>query len=250
MDSCLPEVLLYLPGKSIANVSEMILSQLINTISSVRSNHQGAGDWSTDDYIAFRFHLPEKTMLKQLIALPILGLTLTAVAPANAATVEFNAILNGAQEVPGVNTPASGTATAILTGDPGSYVFTYTVSYSGLLGGIARPFAHIHNAPFGSNGPIVHDLDGANVAPIAGSTSGTITGDWRFDDAARPLTNALVQELLEGDLYFNIHTTFSAPGEIRGQISAVPTPTLLPGILGLGIGVLRKRQTEAEDAQA
>jgi len=193
---------------------------------------------------------PIQRMLKQLIALPILGLTLAVAPAASAATFEFNSILNGAQEVPSVSTPASGTAIGTLTGNPGSYVFNYTVNYSGLLGSIARPFAHIHNAPFGSNGPIVHDLDGANVAPIAGSTSGTITGDWRFDDLTNPLTDLLAQELLEGDLYFNIHTAFSARGEIRGQIVPVPTPALLPGIIGLGIGVLRQRKSEPDRAQA
>jgi hypothetical protein len=154
---------------------------------------------------------------------------------ATAAPFYFQSTLNGAQEVPSFSTPGSGTASGILNGAPGSWVFTYTVTYSGLTGTIAAPFAHIHNAAVGSNGPIVHDLDGANLAPIAGSTSGTIMGDWRFDDASRPLTDALANQLLAGNLYFNIHTTARAAGEIRGQI--VPEPSTYAMLAG-GFAVL------------
>jgi hypothetical protein len=179
------------------------------------------------------------------ILLGFLGTLIPAVAAA--VNVPFTAILNGAQEVPPRETPGSWTGSGALTGDPGAYILTYTVTYSGLLGAIASPFAHIHNAPFGTNGPIVHDLDGANVAPIAGSTSGTITGDWRFDDATRPLTDALAAQFLAGNLYFNIHTTQFTPGEIRGQLSPIPEPSavllMALGVAGLALTLRRRRVT-------
>jgi hypothetical protein len=166
-------------------------------------------------------------------------------AAASAISIPFTATLNGAQEVPARDTPAIGSATGLLTGDPGAYALTYTVTYSGLTGPIAAPFAHIHNAAFGSNGPIVHDLDGASLPPIAGSTSGVITGDWLSSDATRPLTDALVTQFLAGNLYFNIHTVPFPGGEIRGQLSAVPEPSsallALIGAVALGFA-LRKRQ--------
>lgn len=178
-----------------------------------------------------------------------------AVAPALASaaiSIPFTATLNGAQEVrvPPVITNGIGSATGLLTGIAGAYVFTYTIDYSGLTGTIATPFAHIHNAPAGSNGPIVHDLDGATSPPIAGSTAGTITGNWRFDDSSRPLTDLLASRLLEGNLYFNIHTTEFPGGEIRGQLSAVPEPSavllLAAGAAGLGfVAVRRRRQSGA-----
>ncbi|MBE9199870.1 MULTISPECIES: CHRD domain-containing protein [unclassified Nodularia (in: cyanobacteria)] len=158
---------------------------------------------------------------------------------ANAAVFSFTSTLNGNQQVPSpVSTTGLGTATGTLTGDPGSWVFEYEVSYSDLQGVIAAPYAHIHNAPTGQNGGVVHDLDNANIAPIAGSSSGTIIGDWRFDDASAPLTDVLAQELLNGNAYFNIHTDTFPSGEIRGQILAapvsVPEPTSILGLLAFG----------------
>jgi hypothetical protein len=182
----------------------------------------------------------------------VIGVGMVALTPlaANAASFSFTSTLNGAQEFPTpVNTTGTGTATATLTGDPGSWVFSYVVNYSGLQGTIARPFAHIHNAPAGANGGIVHDLDNANTAPIAGSTAGTITGDWRFDDLSKPLTDALAQELLSGKAYFNIHTTRFPGGEIRGQIRAVPEPATELGLLDLtawGISWQFKRHTNKQ----
>ncbi|MBU7586298.1 MAG: CHRD domain-containing protein [Nostoc sp. TH1S01] len=152
---------------------------------------------------------------------------------ANAASISFTSKLNGFQENPPVSTPGTGTATGTLTGAPGSWIFNYVVNYSGLQGVIARPFAHIHIAPVGSNGPVVHDLDGANLPPIAGSSSGIITGDWRFDDLTRPLTDALAQELINGNAYFNIHTSVFPSGEIRGQLNPVPEPPTHLGLLAL-----------------
>ncbi|MBE9049360.1 CHRD domain-containing protein [Nostocales cyanobacterium LEGE 11386] len=173
--------------------------------------------------------------MKLLLTGTFLG-TAIALSPlaANAATFSFTSVLNGDQEVPSVSTSGVGTATGTLSGGPGSWVFDYVVNYSGLQGTIAAPFAHIHNAPAGQNGPVVHDLDNATLPPIAGSNSGTITGDWRFDDVTNPLTDVLAQELLRGNAYFNLHTTTFPSGEIRGQIVPVPEPTSTLSLLTLG----------------
>ena len=156
--------------------------------------------------------------------------------------IPFVSTLNGAQEVPPVTTPAFGVAAAQLSGAPGRFVFNYVIQYAGLRGVIDPPFAHIHRGAFGTNGPVVHDLDGRSF--YAGTTEGTITGDWRFDDAVNPLTDALAQDLLAGNTYFNIHTQFSRPGEIRGQIEAVPEPTTIAGLAlaGAGFSYFRRRQ--------
>ncbi|HYW22059.1 MAG TPA: CHRD domain-containing protein [Nodularia sp. (in: cyanobacteria)] len=157
---------------------------------------------------------------------------------ADAAVFSFISTLNGDQEVPSISTPGVGTAIGTLSGNPGSWVFEYEVNYSNLQGVIAAPYAHIHNAPAGQNGPVVHSLDNAEIPPIAGSSSGTIIGNWRFDDVSRPLTDVLAQQLLNGNAYFNIHTTTFPSGEIRGQILAapvsVPEPTSMLGLLAFG----------------
>jgi CHRD domain len=173
------------------------------------------------------------------VILSALTLGVASVAVSSASAQTFNFPLSGTQEVPSFATPATGTGSVTLSGGPGAWVANYTVTYSGLTGAIASPFAHIHNAPAGSNGGVVHDLDGANIAPIAGSTSGTIVGDWRFNDASQPLTDTLANQMIAGNLYFNIHTTARQAGEIRGQI--VPEPTVL-GLIGAASAMLLRRR--------
>ena len=155
--------------------------------------------------------------------------------------VPFTSLLDGGQEVPPVRTTGFGSAEGLLSGGPGQFVFTYVVRYSGLTSPIAAPFAHIHRGAFGTNGPVIHDLD--NRPSFEGTTSGTISGDWRFNDPTRPLTDALAQDLLAGNTYFNIHTAGFPAGEIRGQVAAVPEPTTIAGIAlaGAGISFLKRK---------
>jgi hypothetical protein len=162
--------------------------------------------------------------------------------PADAATFNFVANLTGDQEpvLPAGLGPstATGFATGTLTGDFGqnNWVFTYSGTFSNLSSLIT--VRHIHNAPFGVNGPVVHDLDFATVA-----TSGVFSGEWRFDDSSRPLTETLANELIAGRGYFNIHSQTYPGGEIRGQIELVPEPSGLAGtfVLALGGLIARKR---------
>ena len=120
--------------------------------------------------------------------------------------VVFMAVLNGAQEVPLVNTGAFGGGFLTLNANQDELAFW--VSVTGLSGPIAA--AHFHNAAAGQNGGVVRtitdDFDGEMAS-----------GTWRPDDA-EPLTPALVAELLEGNLYLNAHTAANPSGEIRGQI--------------------------------
>jgi len=151
----------------------------------------------------------------------------------------LTAILNGAQEVPSVSTTGAGTATVLVSGGPGSWVANYTVNYSGLQSVIVNPpGAHIHNAAAGVNGSVVHFLD--NVSSWVGTTSGTITGDWRWDDATNPLTDTRASDLLTGNMYFNIHTDLNRGGEIRGQI--VPEPASIAAMVApLSLAFRRRR---------
>ena len=170
-------------------------------------------------------------------------LTLVSILPqqdVKAATFNFKANLDGSQEVPSIVSPGSGSATGTLIGDFGSdnFVFTYEITYSDLSSPIAPiggTGGHLHNAPIGVNGGVEHVLD-TFPFDYTGTTAGTITGDWRFDDSTNPLTEALAQELIDGNVYINIHTNNFNSGEIRGQLTTVPEPSALLG-LGLVIGL-------------
>lgn len=136
------------------------------------------------------------------------GVILTDFLPVSSS---FVAALNGAQEVPRVTIPATGSGTFTLNTTHSELDFQVTVDAAQLSGPIAA--AHIHNAPPGEDGPIVRDL---------GFTGGTASGVWTSTDL-QPLTPALVDELLAGNLYVNVHTAANSGGEIRGQI--IPAPT-------------------------
>ena len=116
-------------------------------------------------------------------------------------TVSGNA--SGSQQNPAVATSATGTLS-------GSYnartnMLTYTINWTGLSGVVT--VAHFHGpAAVGSNaGPLV-DI-GITTNGISGSTSGSVT-----------LADSTETHLLNGKVYYNLHTATNPNGEIRGQV--------------------------------
>ncbi|NJN45966.1 MAG: CHRD domain-containing protein [Candidatus Competibacteraceae bacterium] len=100
--------------------------------------------------------------------------------------------------------------------------------------------AHLHLAPAGENGPVVAFLfDPENpppslVRPTPGQVPGgglagpapanqrRLSGELTASDLTGPLEgqplDALIQEILDGNIYINIHTQRVPSGEIRGQL--------------------------------
>jgi hypothetical protein len=116
---------------------------------------------------------------------------------AHAAEETYKATLNGASEVPPVQTSATGSAT--VTVDPATRKVTWSVSYSGLT----PMAAHIHcGALPGANSGVAVPL---KVGPSPISGSGTMTASQLAD-------------LTAGKCYVNIHTNANKGGEIRGQL--------------------------------
>ena len=119
------------------------------------------------------------------------------------AGASFWAALDGSQENPALT--VTGTASGSYWLD--SKGLNYRITYSGLTG--PRTASHFHNAARGTNGGVVRDI------PFTGNTA---TGTWGFDDATQPLTTALLDQLLLGRIYTNLHTAANPGGEIRGQV--------------------------------
>ena len=108
-----------------------------------------------------------------------------------AASQSFKVTLNGAQQVPPVQTLATGTAE--LTYDPATRVLTWTLSYSGLSG--AATMAHFHGpAAAGKNGPPVIWLS-PKGSPVQAPVKGEAT-----------LTPEQAQQFSAGEWYINVHT--------------------------------------------
>ena len=167
-------------------------------------------------------------VLMSLVA--VIGLVATS-----ALAQSFTATLNGSQEVPANGSPGIGAMTGTLSGGPGAWTFIYSGSFSGLTAPVnAQPSGgHIHNAPVGINGGVVHPL----VNLDTGVTAGNFSGTW---NTASGLTDTLVGEMLAGRLYVNIHTSAFSGGEIRGQI--VPEPASIGLLLAGSTLMLRRRR--------
>ncbi|MCI2430458.1 CHRD domain-containing protein [Candidatus Acetothermia bacterium] len=128
------------------------------------------------------------------------------------------AVLTVGQEVPTpkAETPsgAIGSAAMVLSADRTELRFF--LGYNGLSGPVTA--MHFHRGKPGEAGPVVRTICPALGIACPAGTSATLTGVWKRDDAQQALTTELVEALLKGELYVNIHTGLNPPGEIRGQV--------------------------------
>jgi hypothetical protein len=122
----------------------------------------------------------------------------------NTGALVFDAMLDNAQT--GGTTAPNAHGVAKLALSPMMDAITYNIATTGLSGAIAS--AHIHIGVAGTAGGVAITLPAADAN---GMISGTI-------NAANGLTPALVNMMLEGELYINIHTAANPNGEARGQI--------------------------------
>jgi hypothetical protein len=118
------------------------------------------------------------------------------------AAEQFTATLDGASEVPAVDTDATGTATVTIDGDE----LTWHLEVSG----IDHPtMAHIHGAAPGENGgvlvPLFQEDKGESFSGVLSEGHTTVDAD-------------VIEQIRAGNAYVNVHTTANPRGEIRGQL--------------------------------
>jgi hypothetical protein len=142
----------------------------------------------------------------------------------------FSAVLTGDNEVPPVNTDATGKIK--LFANPQQSTLDYQLSISDLNGVVTG--AHIHKGSIGTNGPVVATLKTGNTfAGASASTSGTdgggststsVSGTITSADLKGPLAGKQVTDLIrlieDGKAYVNVHTHQNSNGEIRGQLKS------------------------------
>ncbi len=119
---------------------------------------------------------------------------------AQAASIQYHAVLNGASEVPPVKTEGSGELFATLNTE--TRELSYTLTFSGLTGPATA--AHFH-------GPAKSGVNATPVVTINLQGQGPI-------HATATLTEAQMKELMDGQWYVNVHTPTNKGGEIRGQV--------------------------------
>jgi hypothetical protein len=124
---------------------------------------------------------------------------------------KFNAKLTGQEEVPPVETQATGMADFTHIGENVDYVINATNIKNVTEG-------HIHTGVNGTNGPIVVTLFMAEPNTNEVNEKGSITGDKLRGPLEGKAVSDLVASMKNGSTYANIHTDQKPNGEIRGQI--------------------------------
>lgn len=125
--------------------------------------------------------------------------------------------LYGANEVPPVETAASGHAT--LRVNRAGTAVRYRLSVKNIDDVSA---AHIHLGGPKENGPVVAFLFDGPAVSVGDQSREIASGSIRKADLVGPLEGAsfsqLVQAMRTGNAYVNVHTAANPAGEIRGQI--------------------------------
>jgi len=133
-------------------------------------------------------------------AIALAGATLIAGLLAAGATLaaDMKLKLSGDQEVPPVQTQASGAGTITVNDDK-------SVSGSITTTGINATAAHIHEAAMGKNGPVIIPLEKKSDKEFA-------------VPAGAKLSDTQYKAFKAGDLYVNVHSDAHKGGEIRAQL--------------------------------
>ena len=116
----------------------------------------------------------------------------------------FLASASGTQEVP--RTGSTATGRGFVTYDSAKRTMAGKLTVTD----IAATLAHIHQAPAGTNGPV--------IVPLTQAAAGS--SDWLVSSTTPAMTVEQAQALLSEGLYYNAHSAAFPGGEIRGQLRA------------------------------
>ena len=112
---------------------------------------------------------------------------------------------SGSQEIP--TNAATGTATLTGSYNKSTNSLSYTINWTGLSNIVTAAHFHGPASTTETASPLVDITIGTNG--VSGNTSGTVT-----------VSDAVESALLDGKIYYNIHTALYPNGEIRSQVVA------------------------------
>jgi hypothetical protein len=128
----------------------------------------------------------------------------------------FTALMSGDQEVPPVDTTATGKTTFRTSNNDTS--IKYKVNITGFPNATG---AHIHMGKAGTNGDVIVDLltdKKKNPTKLGMAIRGNITDSSLTGPMQGKTLADLITAINNGDTYVNVHTQTHPDGEIRGQI--------------------------------
>jgi hypothetical protein len=138
--------------------------------------------------------------------------------PTASANHDFAANLTGQEEVPVVDTQATGQAIFVPV-QPTNETIDFYVNATGIQ---AVTQAHIHSGVRGENGPIVVTLFTFDPTQNPDQNGFTINGNITAINLEGPMqgktTSDLISAMKNGSTYVNVHTEQNPNGEIRGQL--------------------------------
>jgi len=151
-----------------------------------------------------------------ILALLLLAVTLATPVVAVKQHTNYRAILRGSNQNRPVETNAHGVFIATLSSDGKSITFKLIVANMENV-----TMAHIHIGDSATNGPVVVFLFHTET-PVARQDGILSQGTFTASDFKGPLMgqafSALINAIMNGDAYVNVHSTQHPAGEIRGQI--------------------------------
>ena len=128
----------------------------------------------------------------------------------------YDAPLSGENEVPAVQSSATGLAEFT---PPVNDTIKYRINITGISGATG---AHIYSGQAGANGEVVADLLTETTKNRDTSYGMTIRGNLSDSSLKGPMQGKTLADLVaamdSGETYVNIHTAQNPNGEIRGQI--------------------------------
>lgn len=160
--------------------------------------------------------------MRRAVTLALAGLfvLLVSAVQAQAQTYVFTAQLSGGNETPAVLTGAGGSATVTVNNT--AQTIEWVIDVYNFPSGVTA--GHIHVGAAGVAGPTVVNFTVvtgvSNDFRISGSSGAsainlrTAQGIGSFED--------VVQSLLNGQMYVNVHSQVNGGGEIRGQLTLRP----------------------------
>lgn len=148
---------------------------------------------------------------------------------------QMTAVLSGTQQVPAVDSTASGFATVTLNTQPtvagirGQRTIDVSVNTTGLKATDVMS-AHINFGKAGVNGPVIFDLFLPNSGlyfpnPLTVRLS---IKDFQVQNTSMSY-DQVIDALQSGNTYIDIHTTKHQNGELRGQVGMVQLQSTLNG---------------------